>query len=152
MLRRVRKLGYLSKESFWRLMANKAHQDISSIFGPTLEKTHQTYSSAAGQGNVSLGFLRLQCSAWLWIREFEERTKIVLMCKENGRRLMLPVTDLRLHALSEGYPVDKSAVYHLNRQLESASSVVLSVGLTRVWSGRHWLQVNNIHNSPDADI
>lgn len=151
-LRKVRKLGYLSQGSFWRLVANNAQDDISSIFGPSLEKTHQTYSSAAGQGNVSLGFLNLQCPAWLWVREFEERTKILLMCRQNEHRLMLPVTDLRLHTLAEGYPVDKSAVYHTNRLLEKTSSVVLSVGLTRAWGGRHWLQVNNLHISPEADI
>ncbi|PWB76238.1 hypothetical protein C3F09_00750 [candidate division GN15 bacterium] len=147
-LRKVRKLGYLSKESFWQLVANKARENIASVFGPTLEKTHQTYSSAAGEGHTSLGFLRLKCSAWLWVREFEDRTKIVLMCREGECRLMLPVTDLRLHALAEGFPVDKAAVYRFNRMLESASSVVLSVGLTRVWSGRHWLQVNNLHVEP----
>ncbi len=150
-LRKVRQLGYLSQESFWRLVVGKSQDGIHAIFGASLEKTYQTYSSLAGQGNISLGFLKPRYAVKLWVREFEDRTKIVLLCQDEGVRLQLPVTDVRLHTRAAGYPVDKRAVYEMNRQLESALSVVLSVGLTRAWSGRHWLQVNNIHCAPRID-
>jgi len=149
-LHRIRKLGYLSKESLWQLLAEKARNDIPTIFGPTLERTRQTYSSPPNTGLASLGFLKLSGRTKLSVREYEDRTKIMLALLENGSWLSLPVTDLRLHILGIGFPVDKTAVDHTNTLLQSASATVLSLGLTRVWSGRHWLQVNNIHTSPDA--
>ena len=147
-LHHIRPLGKMDHRALWSLLSSRAKRDVNSIFGPALEITRNTYSSAPGQGTVSLGFLRPRYLVKLFVRQIEDRTKLALSYQESGNRFALPVSDLRLHELKDGFPVNKAAVYAMNRQIEMASSVILSVGLTRPWAGRHWLQVNGIHIAP----
>lgn len=144
----IRPLGKMDYREVWQLLSQKAKADIGSIFGPFLEKTRSTYSSPAGLGAVSLGFLRPRYMVKLFVRQIEDRMKLALSYQESGNRFTLPVSDVRLHDLSDGFPVNKEAVYQMNRRIESAQSVILSVGLTRAWADRHWLQVNGIHIAP----
>jgi hypothetical protein len=68
--------------------------------------------------------------------------------------LDLGVTDIRLYGADHVTP-DLQIINRASRRIKEASTVIISVGLTRAFSSTpdsppvHWLQMNNLHFGGD---
>ncbi len=136
----------LTHGDFWGLLCKQVKPGLQAIFGKELEPTGKTFATPEGQGQGSLGniYPLYRFQLHLEIDHFENEERIRLRYKVHDRTYHLPVTDLRFFSLPE-FRVDHKAVNTVNGLLEGVEDVILSVGLTRPFMGKHWLQVNGIY-------
>jgi hypothetical protein len=138
---RVRRLGRAGDADFWSLIEMVGRDSVLEIFGDDLE-LHSGGSASVPEGRVrtSLGCLRCPGPA-----EIFRRGRQVRFGLDDLRlgSLDLSLHDLRLHD-AEGEPID--ALWKvLRRRVVGGEPLILSVGLSALFNGSHWLQIHNIH-------
>jgi len=146
----VQVLRTMGDKEFWMLLVGLARRKLRDLFGPDLIARGQ-YSCAVdcGKGCASLGCLIPSGRPHLYVTRSPRKNAIKMAITDGEFDLKLSVTDIRLYA-PDHVTVDEQAVARAAGLLWSGSGVILSVGLTRPFSGSlakpvHWLQVNNIH-------
>jgi hypothetical protein len=143
-------------KEFWKLLDEIAQPALEEIFGDCLRPAGQgAYAAEAGAGKVSLGCLRLQGAAELFLQDGHRGgRRLRIQFSAGGICIEASVTDLRLFAEDHATP-SMAAVRAANQALRHSRGVILCVGLTRPYSPaenqpkRHWLQVNNLHFEDD---
>jgi hypothetical protein len=152
----VKKVRRACPKEFWKLLDDLAQPTLAEIFGDCLHPAgHGAYAAEVGAGKVSLGCLRLQETAELFLKENYRGGRRLRIKFSDGRvRVEASLTDLRLFAADHATP-DPTALRAANQGLTHSRRVILCVGLTRPYSAgpnqpkRHWLQVNNLHFEDD---
>jgi hypothetical protein len=137
----LRSLGRLSDADFWSLLETLGQDSLPAIYGDDLVRQPSGSASVpVGRGRASLGVLRCPGPAELFRR---------------GGALRMGLDDLRIGSLDlavhdfrlrdeKGVPVD-TLWKVIRRRVLAGEPVILSVGLSRPFNGRHWLQIDNIH-------
>jgi hypothetical protein len=147
----ARRLGDLSADEFWSLLAGLAKPSLTEIFGLVLTaRGPRSCALDLGCGNASLGCLKAS-HPHLSIRSIQgRRSQVRLELHDSQFHVDLGVTDIRLYGPDHLTP-DAEKVREVATRLQGTREVILSVGLTRAFSSSsnlppvHWLQVNNIH-------
>ena len=145
---KIQLIGQSDPAIFWQQLERTAHPALADIFGPGLQLIGQTLTFPENHGMASLGNWRPAGSLQIGL---DERDTLRLNISDPDHELSLPVTDLRFYE-SDHKTLKPAIIEQVGQWLaDPASSVILSVGLSRPWqkSGdtikRHWLQLNNFH-------
>jgi len=141
---------------FWDVLRKCSAARLEEIFGSALQLVgKERYATALGQGCVSLGCLRIERPAELYISERSNRKPQIRVRFRDGRiQVDAAVTDLRLY-LSDHATPNVQLVLSMAKWLRDSDRAILAVGLTRKFRRDdkspffHWLQVNNIHLHED---
>jgi hypothetical protein len=152
----TKKVRRACPKEFWRLLEEIAQPTLAEIFGDCLQPAgHGTFAAEVGSGKVSLGCLRLQGPAELFLKENPRGGhRLRIRFSDGSHRVEASVTDLRLFAEDHATP-NPAAVRAANYGLSQSRGVIFCMGLTRPYSPaenqpkRHWLQVNNLHLEDD---
>lgn len=151
---KAKSVSRMSKAKFWAIIERHAGDNLNGIFGSALRQKTTSHGIGAvvdpGSGVASLGELLTNEIPQLYVTGFEQlRIKIT---DPILTALDLPVTDVRFFEYGQNDSVLKRAVVNnIGKQLNRSGSgdVILAVGLTRVYRGVHWLQVNNVFLKQD---
>ena len=145
----VRSIPNVAAGWFWELLCSRSCTTLREIFGRELKKAGpRSCATSEGRGSVSLGCFRPSFKPELWIRGSRDAAQIRMKMRDNGFRISVSVTDIRLYK-EDHFSPDYAIVKHVAHEIRSGTEVVLGVGLTRAFAGYHWLQVNNIHLRAD---
>jgi Dual OB-containing domain len=137
---------------FWGMLTHLSRPSLRTIFGPNLRCVGAGSAIVdQGAGMASLGCLRPLRQPSMYLRSRADKPPQPRLRFSDGTfELDLSITDLRLverdHQTVRGDVFDAAA-----RRLDNGVPVLLSIGLTRPYSGDedrapvHWLQVNNLH-------
>jgi hypothetical protein len=137
---------------FWEMLSYLARPSLRTVFGPDLKRVGAGSAIVEqGGGTASLGCLRPRGQPTICLRPRPDRSPQPRLQFSDGTfDLDLAITDLRFverdHQTVRRDDFDAAA-----RRLAEGVPVLLSVGLTRPYSGDadrppvHWLQVNNLH-------
>jgi hypothetical protein len=123
-----------------------ASHGLQTIFGKKLERQGWSYAVEKGQGNASLGILRIQRRSDVQIDRYG---KLRLRLSWPGGPAFLPVTDLRF-VEADHKTIKTKLVDDVSARMKSGVEVLLMLGLARAFlkdgddRERHWLQVNGI--------
>ena len=147
-LHKVRPVGEVTADEFWRLLTRAARPTLRDIFGRDLQRRGAGATIDPLCGSASLGCLSVSRPA-LAVDGFKG---IRLTFTEPGavEPFNLSVTDIRLVQPDLQTP-RRDAIEALARRIADGVEVILAVGLGRAWqkesdtAPRHWLHVNNIH-------
>ncbi len=136
----------MQHQEFWELLNRMIKPNLTAIFGSALQQVGKNFATNAHDGDASLGCIRplYRFGLHLEIDRFENEERLKLLYSARGRVYRLPVTDLRFYTLPE-FRIDRKAVNVVNGLFRGSEDVILSVGLTRPFMEKHWLQVNNIY-------
>jgi len=136
---------------YWELLKNISRTSLREIFGTSLRQLGaSSYGTAAGQGEASLGCLRLKKRPEIYLGGSPERPRIRLRLTDGELHVDAPVTDLRLYGEDHCSPL-ASRVEEIKQKIRTSQGIILSLGLTRAFAvapeqpAVHWLQVNNLH-------
>lgn len=144
---RARFISTVTPDNYWSLLDTVARPTLADIFGPELQRSGNTCSTARGTGLASLGCLKLASRPVLTRDDYG---KLRMRLSDGRITASVPVTDIRLVA-DDHKTIRDDVASDLKRRMECGVPVILSVGLSRPYarSGdseeRHWLQVNGIH-------
>lgn len=144
---RIQAVRDASPKEFWSLLVRAAQPKLQEIFGADLRPHGRTCVVDVGQGQASLGCLRLTRRPRLWVNQ-NERIRAVL--DDGELEATVGVTDLRLYE-QDGQTPRQAIVEAVAARIADGVGVFVSAGLTRPWMkpgesvARHWLQVNNLH-------
>ncbi len=140
-------VGHWKPSEFLQLLQNTAEDSLGSIFGADLVRKSGTAAAVpVGNGNASLGVLRLKGAELVSQLEFAKPTVRLRFEDPVLGELSIKVTDLRLWEADQTTP----AVDGIDEIRSDLDECLIAVGLTRpfqvssypgVW---HWLQVNNV--------
>ncbi len=139
-------------EEFWKLLESLAEPTLRAIFGGALRAVgHARYGTDLGQGQASLGCLRLQHPPELYlVARRDGKPQIRIKLNDGEIQADAGVTDLRLRQANHTTPDDQK-VRAVARRIRGSDQVILGVGLTRKYRPSdnapyvHYLQVNNVH-------
>jgi hypothetical protein len=131
---------------FWTLLTRMVKPGLQVIFGSALQPTGKNFATLAHEGDASLGCIRplYRFGLHLEVEQFEMEERLKLLYSAKGKVFRLPVTDLRFYSLPD-FRINRRAVDAVNDLFRGSEDVILSVGLTRPFMEKHWLQVNNIY-------
>lgn len=142
---RARRIRDMSPDEFWDLLCEQSHYGLSSIFGNDLKQYNQACIVEKGKGQASLGCVYLPIQPQLWL---DKRNRIRVYIDDGTYQAHAALTDLRFY--EEDHETSRvDIMQQVQQRIESGVPVILSVGLTRPWQEKHWLQVNNIHLADD---
>lgn len=136
-------LSTTTPEDYWTLLGKVACPTLTDIFGPDLQRSGNTFSTACGKGLASLGCLIAPTCPQLIRDNFG---KLRMRLGDRVMNVSVSVTDIRLFE-DDHTTIRDDVVADLNRRMGYGVPVILSVGLSRPFGEdkRHWLQVNGIH-------
>ncbi|HEV3311976.1 MAG TPA: hypothetical protein VG815_15810 [Chloroflexota bacterium] len=138
----------LDPETYWKFLLKHTQAGLREIFGPDLRPVGATMTLPLGRGLASLGAFRPDTQPVLFR---DDRGKIRARLNDRGKKLQIPVTDIRLYR-EDGSPRDELMAW-LNRAVEGGCVLCVGVGRPYKTQARpeeeHWLQVNNIHPQSD---
>jgi hypothetical protein len=146
----IQVLRTMGEKEFWMLLVGLARPKLRELFGPDLmPRDPNSCVVHVGKGCASLGCFIPSRRPHLYVRKKSGKRAARMALNDGEFDLDLSVTDIRLYGADHA-TVDERAVARTSGRLWSNRGVVLSVGLTRPYSGSsaepvHWLQVNNIH-------
>lgn len=137
---------------FWRLLRDLCKPTLKDIFGDELKRMGTSgCGTDEGCGEASLGCLSPTANPQIYIKERPGRRPQIRMRFTDGEIAPdVSVTDIRLYEADHVTP-DQATVKRVKEAIAKSAEVILSVGLTRVFSPRsdhppvHWVQVNNVH-------
>jgi hypothetical protein len=136
---------------YWEVLKNISKTGLKDIFGNSLQQFGASaYGTAPGQGEASLGCLRLKKRPEIYLDGRPERPRIRMRLTDGELYVEAPVTDLRLYG-EDHYRPQVSKVEEVQQKIRTSQGLILSVGLTRAFAAApdqppvHWLQVNNLH-------
>jgi hypothetical protein len=145
----VRSIPKVAPHWFWEFLDDWSDLSLQAIFGRELQQVGPSSCAIVeGFGRVSLGLFRARQPPELWIKEEAAGDQIRMKMCDDRFRVSVSVTDVRLYQADHVIP-NRRAVETVADAIERGVGVLLSVGLTRAFAGRHWLQVNNIHLESD---
>jgi len=143
--------GIVEPAQYWDLLKQVGKTSLREIFGSALHQLgNSAYGTAAGQGEASLGCLRLRQRPELYLGGRPEHPQVRLRFTDGELRVEAPVNDLRLYGENHYSPLPQQLAATQER-LRTSQGVILSLGLTRAFAATaeqppvHWLQVNNLH-------
>jgi hypothetical protein len=136
----------MSHHEFWQLLTRMVKPGLQVIFGSALQPTGKNFATLAHEGDASLGCIQplYRFSLYLEVEQFEQEERLKLLYSAKGKVFRLPVTDIRFYSLPD-FRIDRRAVNAVNGLFRGSEDVILSVGLTRPFMEKHWLQVDNIY-------
>jgi hypothetical protein len=145
-------IRHATMDEFWSCLARSAKPTLAEVFGEELTpRGPSSCGTDLGKGKVSLGCLLLNGRPVLSLCSRPGKPDQPRMRLCDGRfELDLGVTDIRLSGPDHHTP-DRDVIQRVAQRLRDGSELILSVGLTRPFSGTaglppvHWLQVNNLH-------
>lgn len=150
-LERLRLAGVAAPAEFWDLLLRISKTSLQEIFGEALGRLGaSSYGTAAGQGQASLGCLRLKKRPELYVGGRPERPQVRLRFTDGELQVDAPITDLRLYG-ENYYSLLPQQVAATQEKLRTSRGLILSLGLSRAFAATpehpptHWLQVNNLH-------
>lgn len=144
---RARFLSTVTPGNYWTLLNTVARPTLADIFGPELQRSGSTCSTARGKGLASLGCLQIVSRPALTRDDYG---KLRMRLSDGHMTASVSVTDIRLVA-DDHKTIRDDIVADLKRRMERGVPVILSIGLSRPYARpgdseeRHWLQVNGIH-------
>jgi hypothetical protein len=142
----ARLIERLPADEYLELIDDHCVDDLEDVLGPALERHRWKYAIDAGEGDRSLGCLRVQTKPELFINDYD---RLQLRLNDPERPAYLPVTDLRFFE-EDHQTIRAAAVDDAQGRISRGVPVRLMLGVARAWvaSGddeeRHWLQVNGI--------
>mgnify|MGYP005839339089 FL=1 len=143
--------GVVEPAHYWDLLKQVSKTSLREIFGPDLKRLGAaSYGTTAGQGQASLGCLRLRKRPELSLGGRPEYPQVRLRFTDGELQVEAPVNDLRLYGENHYSPLPQQLAAAQER-LRTSRGVILSLGLTRAFAATpeqlpvHWLQVNNLH-------
>ena len=141
---------HLQIEKFGNILKESAKDSLQSVFGPELQARSSKMAAFVppGQGRASLGVIG-PSNTELSERDYKGNTEVRFRFEDPDLgSIALKVTDLRVWEKDHRTPATAN-IKRLQAQLDGC---LISVGLTREFRGKHWLQVNNIfpRNDPFA--
>jgi hypothetical protein len=145
----ARNAGEMPGAEFWGLLQRIAHEKLSLVFGPDLERFGATCAVAASCGLRSLGCY-WATGAKLFIDAGRERRRVRFAWPAGGHAFNVPVTDIRLYGSDHVTPCE-ATISRIAAQIAARPRALVSVGLSRPFRKttddppRHWLQINNVH-------
>ncbi|MEO7003020.1 MAG: hypothetical protein ABI068_14495, partial [Ktedonobacterales bacterium] len=98
---RVQAVGTCVPAEYWGLLQQVARTSLHAIFGPALHPYGNRYAVARGEGDASLGCLKLAAPPQLTLDAFD---KVRLLFRNDDRTVSAPVTDLRLYEADQQTP------------------------------------------------
>jgi hypothetical protein len=136
---------------YWEMLKNISKTSLKDIFGSSLQQfSASSCGTAPGQGEASLGCLRLKKRPDIYMGGKPGGPQIRMRLTDGALHVDAPVTDLRLYGEDHYSPL-VSLVEEMQHKIRTSQGVILSVGLTRAFAVApdqppvHWLQVNNLH-------
>jgi len=143
--------GVAEEVQYWELLKQVSKTSLREIFGAALRQLGTAaYGTAAGQGEASLGCLRLRKRPELYLDGRTELPQVRLRFTDGELQVEAPVNDLRLYGENHYSPLPHQLAA-TQEKLRISRGVILSLGLTRAFAATpeqppvHWLQVNNLH-------
>jgi hypothetical protein len=136
----------LGGEDFLELLTEMRAADLSSAFGPELERVGWTYAVEPGHGGSSLAVLRAERRPVLAINPYGA---LRLRYNDAESPASLSVKDVRFFE-DDHKTIKAKMVDDVSRRLRRGVDAFLMLGLTRAWSKpgetheRHWLQLNGL--------
>ncbi|HEX9056242.1 MAG TPA: hypothetical protein VF818_01825 [Ktedonobacterales bacterium] len=140
-------VGTATPNDYWTMLGRVARPTLADIFGPDLQRSGNTCSTARGKGLASLGCLNPATRSMLIRDNFG---KLRMRLSDGAMNVSVSVTDIRL-VEDDHTTIRDDVVADVNRRIARGVPVTLSVGLSRPFAKapgeeeRHWLQVNGIH-------
>lgn len=142
---RAYRIRDVAPDEFWSLLCKLSHYNLRSIFGSELRQGNLVCRLEKGRGKASLGCVYLPTPPQLWL---DQRNRIRVYIDDGTYQANVALTDLRFYEPDHQTP-RLTLLEQVQQRIEWGVPVILSVGLTRLWQGKHWLQVNNIHLADD---
>ncbi len=142
-----------SPEEFWSCLNRSAKTSLDTVFGDQLrpEKTSLGYTIVLppGQGKASLGDFWVE-EFDLSVKEYKEgELKLRGIFTYDQLKLCVAVTDLRFYSWKEDkFQLNIEKVREVRDKLKE-TQVILSLGFSRDFEGKHWLQINGVHLESD---
>ena len=146
------RLGFVSADRLWEILASTAGTEFEALFGETLERRGHRATVAAGEGAASLATYRPAIAPLLTVEDRGDRPPS-LRIRLDDEGFDLSLTDARYYRDGYSRP-DLERVAAAQSALLAGAAVMLGVGLTRPFAPtageepRHWLQVNALHLRP----
>ena len=140
--RQVKVVKQLQAERFVNTLKESTKKSLRSIFGPELRATPAKTAAFVrpGQGRASLGVISPSNAELVEQIGYRGDSEVRLQFDDSDLGSIAPkVTDLRLWDDHRTPATDN--IERLQGQLDGC---LASVGLTREFKGKHWLQINNI--------
>jgi hypothetical protein len=138
-------------EQYWEMLKDISKTGLKDIFGSSLRQFGtSSCGTAPGQGEASLGCLRLKKRPEIYFGGRPGRSQVRMRLTDGELDVDAPVTDLRLYA-EDHYSPQISLVEEVQQKIRTSQGLILSVGLTRAFAAApdqppvHWLQINNLH-------
>ncbi len=151
----LRFIEVMDDSGLWAVIRRHAAPSLAEAFGPALQASGTTRWVAPGTGTASLAAVAVD-GASIVVRQ----EKLRLEVEDAHGAADLPITDLRLwrepppgDGVGQAPPqVDGRRARTIARLVAMAApgSVVLTMGMSREFRGKHWLQVNNVHLAAGA--
>ena len=141
--RQVKVVKQLQAERFSYILNESTKDSLRSIFGPELRVTSGKTAAFVrpGQGRASLGVISPPNAELAEEIGYKGDTEVRFRFNDSDLgSIAIKVTDLRLWEDDHRTPATDN-IERLQGQLDGC---LVSVGLTREYRGKHWLQVNNI--------
>ncbi|MDQ3647617.1 MAG: hypothetical protein M3433_03345 [Actinomycetota bacterium] len=142
----ARRVSRLDPDEYLELLEDRCHDDLEAIFGPALHRTDWSYAVDPGEGDASLGCLRVRRRPDLDINKYG---KLRLRLNDPEKPAFLPVTDLRL-VEPDHKTLCVDAINDARERMRRGVRARLMLGLARAYQAgrddrkRHWLQVNGL--------
>jgi Protein of unknown function, DUF488 len=133
-------------DEFLTLLGLISSPDLSSAFGPALERLQRNYAVERGSGDRSLAVVRAPKRCDL---EVDRYGKLRLQMDDVRGQANVSVTDLRFYREDQKTPRDR-VVQSVRLRLKRGVAAFLMLGLARAYRARdddrerHWLQLNGL--------
>ncbi len=144
---RVRVVQKLSSSEFWNCLNENAKNNLDEIFADLnyREKSNHSFSTFVKprEGDVSLGILKTKNITLYSSSSGGVQRKLRAVLPENNKRIDLSITDYRLY--EDDLVTPKFELFRKYKELVEKEDLLICLGLTKLYDGMHWLQVNNIY-------
>jgi hypothetical protein len=152
--------GELNKEQMENFLERILDPSVEAIFGSETHRDNSSYFVQHGEGNRSLGTIKVQEIELLEIYTYKERCIYkIKFTDESDTEYKLTVTDLAFRNFVDTYRnqgIDCSTISHGLKNDFKYSTCYLRIGLARAWhpdkaqpKNRCYLQITGVYSFPD---
>jgi hypothetical protein len=142
----IRLVEDMEGDEFLALLEMVSSPDISSAFGPALERLRWNYAVERGHGDRSLAVVRARKRPEL---EVDRYGKLRLLIDDVDPQVYVSVTDVRFYGQDQK-TINDRVVQSVRLRLRRGVGAFLMLGLARAYQAReddrerHWLQLNGL--------